>query len=128
MKSPAALEWMREGETYEQHHKVSAAIKAFEHAAQSPDAVVAAEAMYHIGLLREQQHHTTEAVKAFRDATRSGNRETRTSAYYQLGRIYEHKHWLSDAYSTYLHSARLGGKDAARAQVAMARLWPTENS
>jgi TPR repeat protein len=125
MKSSArALEWMREGESCEQQHKVSAAIRAFEQAAQSSDPRVAASACYHLGLCYEQQHHHTSAVKAYRDACRSGDRETKASAYYHLGRIYEQRHWLSDAYSTYTHSARLGGKDSARAQAAIERLWP----
>ena len=119
-----AVEWMREGEACEQQHKMSAAIRAFEHAARSPDPVLAADACYHLGRCYERQHQHASAVRAFRDACRSGTRETRTSAYYHLGRIYEHRHWLSDAYATYLHSARLGGKDSARAQEALARLWP----
>jgi TPR repeat protein len=124
-KSPTlASEWMREGRSCEQQHKMSAAIRAFEHAARSPNPVEAADACYHLGLCYEQQHHYTSAVKAYRDACRSGARETRASAYYHLGKIYEHRHWLSDAYATYQHSARLGGKDSVRAQEAIARLWP----
>jgi tetratricopeptide (TPR) repeat protein len=119
-----ALEWMREGESCEQQHKTAAAIRAFEHAAQSPDPKTAADACYHLGLLHEKQHHITAAVRAFRDATRAGDADTQASAYFHLGRIHEHKHLLSDAYAAYLHSARLGGKDSSRAQDAIHRLWP----
>lgn len=122
--SVRALEWMREGENYEQKQKVPAAIRAFEHAARSPDPEIAAGACYHLGLLHERRHHITAAARAFREATRAGDVETRAGAYYHLGRIYEHKHLLSDAYATYLHAARLGGRDSSRARRALHRLWP----
>jgi tetratricopeptide (TPR) repeat protein len=118
-----ASEWMRRGQECEAQHRLSSAIKAYEHAARSPDGSVAANANYCLGRLYEERHRYTSAIRAFRRAANCTDRGLRASANYHLGRIYEHRHHLASAVGAYRRAARSGtGDDAAHAQAALTRL------
>jgi tetratricopeptide (TPR) repeat protein len=118
-----ASEWMRKGEECEAQHRVSSAINAYEHAARSPDGVLAATANYCLGRLYEERHKYTSAIRAYRRAANCTDRGLRTSANYHLGRLYEHRHHRASAIVAYRRAARSGiGHDAAHAQAALVRL------
>jgi tetratricopeptide (TPR) repeat protein len=118
-----ASEWLRKGQECEARHRLSSAIKAYEHAARSADSAVAASANYCLGRLYEERHRYTSAIRAFRRAANCTDRGLRTSANYHLGRIYEHRHHLASAIGAYRRAARTGtGDDAAHAHAALARL------
>ncbi len=118
-----ASEWMRKGQECEERHRLSSAIKAYEHAARSPDSALAASANYCLGRLYEERHRYTSAIRAFRRAANCTDRDLRTSANYHLGRLYEHRHHRASAIVAYRRAARSGiGEDAAHAQAALVRL------
>src|SRR5262245_10395085 len=118
-----AHEWMRKAQECEAQNRPSSAIKAYEHAARSPDRGTAAIANYHLGRLYEERRRFTGAIRAYRRAANSSDRGLRTSANYHLGRLYEQRHHCARAIVAYRRALRAGsGEDAPRAQAALVRL------
>jgi tetratricopeptide (TPR) repeat protein len=118
-----ALEWMRKAQECEAQSRQASAIKAYEHAARSPDRGMAAIANYHLGRLYEQRRRFTSAIRAYRRAGNCTDLGLRTSACYHLGRLYEHRHHRARAIVAYRRAIRAGnGDDAARAGTALERL------
>jgi tetratricopeptide (TPR) repeat protein len=118
-----ALEWFRKAQECEAQKRTSSAMKAYEHAARSPDRATAASANFSLGRLYEERRRFTAAIRAYRRAANSTDRSLRTSANYHLGRLYEQRHHCTPAIVAYRRAVRAGaGEDVGRAHEALARL------
>jgi hypothetical protein len=68
---------LKKGELYEQHHRTSSAIKAYERIAKTKDPAVAGPANLNLGRLYEQHHRTSSAIKAYERVIKLGGSESK---------------------------------------------------